>query len=66
MSFSPNYAGYMVPYLYTPSGFNELDLSINSPILKEALRAYEGVAGASPSASEMYRISRDLKQRYQK
>ncbi|WP_341661467.1 type VI secretion system membrane subunit TssM [Vibrio sp.] len=65
MSFSPNYAGYMVPYLYTPSGFNELDLSINSPILEEALRAYEGVAGASPSASEMYRISRDLKQRYQ-
>ncbi|RSD31443.1 type VI secretion system membrane subunit TssM [Vibrio pectenicida] len=65
MSFSPNYAGYMVPYLYTPSGFNELDLSVDSPIIKEALKAYEGVAGASPSASEMYRISRDLKQRYQ-
>ncbi|GLT17789.1 secretion protein [Vibrio zhanjiangensis] len=65
LSFSPNYAGYMVPYLYTPSGFNELDLSVNSPILKEALKAYEGVAGASPSALEMYRISRDLKQRYQ-
>ncbi|EGA70439.1 hypothetical protein VISI1226_00200 [Vibrio sinaloensis DSM 21326] len=65
LSFSPNYAGYLVPYLYTPSGFNELDLSVGSPVLNEALSAYEGVAGASPSALEMYRISRDLKQMYQ-
>lgn len=64
-SFSPSYAGYMVPYLYTPSGFNELDLSVDSKVLSEALQAYEGVAGNSPSALEMYRISRDLKQMYQ-
>ncbi|MGD8170399.1 type VI secretion system membrane subunit TssM [Vibrio sp. TRT 21S02] len=63
--FSPQYVGYMVPYLYTPSGFNELDLSVDSPVLKEALSAYEGVAGTAPSALEMYRISRDLKQMYQ-
>ncbi|MCG9748984.1 type VI secretion system membrane subunit TssM [Vibrio brasiliensis] len=65
LSFSPSYAGYMVPYLYTPSGFNELDLSVESPVLAEALQAYEGVAGNSPSALELYRISRDLKQMYQ-
>ncbi|NOH80018.1 type VI secretion system membrane subunit TssM [Vibrio sp. RE86] len=65
LSFSPNYVGYLVPYLFTPSGFNELDLSIDSPVLLEALKAYEGVAGSSPSALEMYRISRDLKQMYQ-
>ncbi|KJY83398.1 type VI secretion protein IcmF [Vibrio galatheae] len=64
-SFSPNYVGYLVPYLYTPSGFNELDLSVGSPVLNEALQAYEGVAGNSPSALELYRISRDLKQMYQ-
>ncbi|KLN65809.1 type VI secretion system membrane subunit TssM [Vibrio sp. VPAP30] len=65
LSFSPNYVGYLVPYLYTPSGFNELDLSVGSPALTEALQAYEGVAGNSPSALELYRISRDLKQMYQ-
>jgi len=65
LSFSPNYVGYLVPYLFTPSGFNELDLSVDSPILREALQAYEGVAGSSPSALEMYRVSRDLKQMYQ-
>ncbi|NOI25099.1 type VI secretion system membrane subunit TssM [Vibrio mediterranei] len=65
MNFSHSYAGYMVPYLYTPSGFNDLDLSVDSPVLAEALRAYEGVAGNSPSAIEMYRISRNLKQMYQ-
>ncbi|RTZ14492.1 type VI secretion system membrane subunit TssM [Vibrio aquaticus] len=65
LSFSPNYAGYLVPYLFTPSGFNELDLSVESPLLHEALKAYEGVAGNSPSALEMYRVSRDLKQMYQ-
>ncbi|NOH23195.1 type VI secretion system membrane subunit TssM [Vibrio europaeus] len=65
LSFSPNYVGYLVPYLYTPSGFNELVLSVGSPVLTEALQAYEGVAGSSPSALELYRISRDLKQMYQ-
>jgi type VI secretion system protein ImpL len=65
LSFSPDYVGYLVPYLFTPSGFNELDLSVDSPVLKDALKAYEGVAGTSPSALEMYRISRDLKQMYQ-
>lgn len=64
-SFSPNYVGYLVPYLYTPSGFNQLDLSVGSDVLTEALKAYEGVAGSSPSALELYRISRDLKQMYQ-
>ncbi|MCW8332982.1 type VI secretion system membrane subunit TssM [Vibrio paucivorans] len=64
-SFSPEYVGYLVPHIYTPTGFNELDLSVDSPILREALQAYEGVAGASPSAAELHRISRDLKQQYQ-
>lgn len=64
-SFSSNYVGYFVPYLYTPTGFNELDLSVDSPAIQEALKAYEGVAGAAPSALEMYRISRDLRQMYQ-
>ncbi|WP_394251186.1 type VI secretion system membrane subunit TssM [Vibrio profundi] len=64
-SFSPSYVGYLVPYIYTPTGFNELDLSVNSEILKEALQSYEGVAGAYPSALELHRISRELKQTYQ-
>ena len=65
-TFSGDYIGYLVPYLYTPTGFNELDLSANSPVLKEALQAYEGIAGQSPSASELHRISKDLKKMYQK
>ncbi|MGF1747914.1 type VI secretion system membrane subunit TssM [Vibrio cionasavignyae] len=63
--FESGYVGYLVPFLYTPNGFIELDLSIDSPLLKEALSAYSGVAGDSPSALELYRISRDLKQMYQ-
>ncbi|MER2497916.1 type VI secretion system membrane subunit TssM [Vibrio neptunius] len=65
LSFSPDYVGYLVPYLFTPAGFSDIDLSVDSPVLKDALKAYEGVAGSSPSALEMYRISRDLKQMYQ-
>ena len=65
LQFSPSYAGYLVPYIYTPTGFNELDLSVNSPTLKSALQSYEGVAGAYPSALELHRISRELKQTYQ-
>ncbi|MGF1743050.1 type VI secretion system membrane subunit TssM [Vibrio profundum] len=64
-TFSPNYVGYLVPYLYTPTGFNDLDLSVDSPVIQEALKAYEGVAGTAPNALEMYRISRDLRQMYQ-
>ncbi|MBW3696940.1 type VI secretion system membrane subunit TssM [Vibrio sp. T187] len=64
-SFSSNYVGYLVPYIYTPTGFNELDLSVSSEVLKEALQSYEGVAGAYPSALELHRISRELKQTYQ-
>ncbi|MCW8344594.1 type VI secretion system membrane subunit TssM [Vibrio sp. ZSDZ65] len=64
-SFEPSYVGYLVPFLYTPNGFIELDLSVDSPLLKEALSAYSGVAGNAPSALELYRISRDLKQMYQ-
>ncbi|MGF1755821.1 type VI secretion system membrane subunit TssM, partial [Vibrio makurazakiensis] len=63
--FSSSYVGYLVPSIYTPTGFNELDLSVNSQVLKEALQAYEGVAGAYPSALELHRISRELKQTYQ-
>ncbi|WP_447400703.1 type VI secretion system membrane subunit TssM [Vibrio harveyi] len=63
--FKPGYVGYFVPYLYTPTGFNELDLSVESPLLIEALSAYEGIAGQAPSALEMHRISHDLKRMYQ-
>lgn len=65
LQFPTSYVGYLVPYIYTPTGFNELDLSVNSPTLKAALQSYEGVAGAYPSALEMHRISRELKQTYQ-
>ncbi|MCK6265149.1 type VI secretion system membrane subunit TssM [Vibrio sp. ZSDE26] len=64
-SFSPQFVGYLVPYIYTPSGFNEIDLSVESALVKEAIDAYQGIAGSAPSALEMYRISRDLKQMYQ-
>ncbi|MEZ9233526.1 type VI secretion system membrane subunit TssM [Vibrio amylolyticus] len=63
--FSPQFVGYLVPYLYTPAGFNEIDLSVDSPLVKEAIDAYQGIAGTAPSALEMYRISRDLRQMYQ-
>lgn len=63
--FKEGFVGYLVPYLYTPTGFNELDLSVDSKVLKQALVAYEGIAGHSPSASEMHRISHDLKRMYQ-
>ena len=64
-SFSSDYVGYLVPFIYTPTGFNDLNLSIDSEVLKEALQSYEGVAGAYPSALELHRISRELKQTYQ-
>lgn len=63
-SFSPNYAGYMVPYAYTPSGFNDLDLSGDSPLVIEALEAYEGITDSSPSESELNRINLSLRNRY--
>ncbi|MDA9556428.1 type VI secretion system membrane subunit TssM [Vibrio sp.] len=63
--FTPGYIGYLVPFLYTPTGFNELNLSVDSDLLKEALTAYEGVTGGVPSTAELYRISRELKKNYQ-
>jgi len=63
-NFKSGYIGYLVPYIYTPAGFSELDLSAHSPLIEEALQAYADVAGSSPSAMELYRISRVLKQRY--
>ena len=64
-SFSPDYDGYLVPFLYTPAGFNKLDLSVNSPELRNALQAYEGIIGSSHNESELYRISQSLRQLYQ-
>ncbi len=63
-NFSQDYVGYMVPYMFTPQGFNEIDLTVTSPLIQDALRTYEGVAGKSPSALEVYRISKDLRQTY--
>lgn len=55
---------FFIPYFFTPQGFNELDLSINSPLIKQSLLAYEGVVGVSPSTSEIYRITKELNTMY--
>ncbi|WP_434340035.1 type VI secretion system membrane subunit TssM [Motilimonas cestriensis] len=63
--FDQDFVGYLVPNIFTPNGFQALDLSVTSPLLKEALADYAGVAGKSPSPLEVYRISRNLNIIYQ-
>ena len=64
-TFKKGFDGYFVPFMFTPQGFNELDLSISSPIIKRSLDAYISVVGMAPSSVEFYRITKELNRRYQ-
>lgn len=64
--FNKGFSGYLVPYMFTPQGFNELDLSVASPIIKESLNAYTRVVGVAPSSVEFFRIIKELNNMYQK
>ncbi|MGF1734192.1 type VI secretion system membrane subunit TssM [Photobacterium satsumensis] len=62
--FSTDFSGYLIPYLFTREGFEELTNETGLQLASEATRAYEGVMGRISGEAEMNRINRQLRERY--
>lgn len=61
--FSEELSGYLVPYIFTREGFQELMGSTGFELATAAIKDYEGVVGRVGKV-ELSRINRNLKQRY--
>ncbi|WP_245907092.1 type VI secretion system membrane subunit TssM [Photobacterium sanctipauli] len=62
--FTDDFSGYLVPYVFTREGFEELTNETGLQLASEATQAYEGVMGRISGEAEMNRINRQLRERY--
>lgn len=62
--FDAGFSGYVIPYLFTREGFEELNNQTGFELASEAIRSYEGVMGRISGDAEMSRINRQLRERY--
>ena len=62
--FAPEFSGYLIPYVFTRDGFEELTNETGLQLASEATQAYEGVMGRISGEAEMNRINRQLRERY--
>lgn len=62
--FSPDFTGYLVPYLFTRRGFEDLYAETGFELATDAIQSYEGVMGRISGDAEMNRINRQLRERY--
>ncbi|MBC7006529.1 type VI secretion system membrane subunit TssM [Photobacterium sp. BZF1] len=62
--FTPEFSGYLIPYVFTRDGFEELTNETGLQLASEATQAYEGVMGRISGEAEMNRINRQLRERY--
>ncbi|MBY4677072.1 type VI secretion system membrane subunit TssM [Marinobacterium arenosum] len=63
-AFSDGFGGYLVPYIFTREGFQELMTGTGFELAREALKDYEGVVGRISNETELSRVNRKLKRRY--
>ncbi|ADZ90068.1 type VI secretion protein IcmF/TssM N-terminal domain-containing protein [Marinomonas mediterranea] len=63
-TFKPGFTGYLVPYLFTRRGFEDLYAETGFELATEAIQAYEGVMGRISGDAELNRINRQLRERY--
>ncbi|MEH6651215.1 MAG: type VI secretion system membrane subunit TssM [Motiliproteus sp.] len=63
-TFSDGFGGYLVPYVFTREGFQELMSSTGFELASSAIKDYEGVLGRVSGKNELSRINRALKRRY--
>ncbi|MGF1703484.1 type VI secretion system membrane subunit TssM [Photobacterium makurazakiensis] len=63
-TFTSGFSGYLVPYVFTREGFDELTNETGLQLASEATQAYEGVMGRISGEAEMNRINRQLRERY--
>ncbi|KJZ14712.1 hypothetical protein TW85_08275 [Marinomonas sp. S3726] len=61
--FKPGFNQYVVPFIFTRDGFQELMASTGFELADDAIKGYEGVMGRV-SEAELNRINRQLRQRY--
>ncbi|KQH87178.1 type VI secretion protein VasK [Vibrio furnissii] len=62
--FKPGFTGYLIPYLFTREGFEDLYNETGFQLASEAIKSYEGVMGNISGDAEMNRINRQLRERY--
>ncbi|USD66352.1 type VI secretion protein IcmF/TssM N-terminal domain-containing protein [Vibrio sp. SCSIO 43136] len=63
-TFKDGFSGYLIPYVFTKQGFEELYNETGLQLATEATQSYEGVMGRINGEAEMNRINRQLRQRY--
>lgn len=61
--FKTDFNQYLVPFIFTRDGFQELMTSTGFELADNAIKGYEGVMGRV-SEAELNRINRQLRQRY--
>lgn len=63
-SYRAGYSGYLMPFIFTREGFNQLLSGTDFQLATQAINDFEGVVGKITSQAELNRINRELKQRY--
>ncbi|MCG6451120.1 ImcF-related family protein, partial [Vibrio parahaemolyticus] len=61
--FNPPPPPYLIPYLFTREGFEDLYNETGFQLASEAIKSYEGVMGNISGDAEMNRINRQLRER---
>ncbi|MFC6670666.1 ImcF-related family protein [Marinobacterium aestuariivivens] len=64
LAFEPGYGGYLMPYIFTREGFQELMSGTRFQLAAEALKDYEELVGRISGETELGRINRKLRRRY--
>ncbi|WP_191601239.1 type VI secretion system membrane subunit TssM [Marinomonas algicola] len=62
--FKENFSGYLIPYLFTESGFHDLYTSTGFELASEAIKSYEGVMGRVNGEAEINKINKQLRDRF--